>query len=192
MKDAEYLFYTDCAEKKRIARSTASRNRTGKGAVRMPSDYLSRKEVESMSGEVKTYDLSKPMTWRQFKKLSDDLQRMYLESLDEKFKPTTGMLSEMFGIASCSIRQARDRLGMKPLRGKGNVPAKSMPDRAGFDAWLHAEENVACEATVEKPEFSVSCADFDVVATPDELATLLKIVAGSDRRRFKISFGEGG
>lgn len=66
--DEKYLFLTDCAEKKRTAHSCHNRKtHAGKGGrVRLPHNNLTKKELEAMNGEVKSYRLNDPMTWREF------------------------------------------------------------------------------------------------------------------------------
>lgn len=87
MNDEKYVFITDCAEKKRTARGIHNkRTHAGKGGkVIFPSDYLTRKEREAMNGEIKTYALNRPMRWKEFKLLPDDVRREYIENLQKRF-----------------------------------------------------------------------------------------------------------
>lgn len=77
MTDEEYIFRTECAEKKRTARGSFNRlSHAGKGGrVKMPSDYMTKKERDKMNGEVQSYNLNSPMKWMQFKRMPDDIQR---------------------------------------------------------------------------------------------------------------------
>ena len=60
MKDEEYLFHQTCREQKNIARSARNkRTHNGKGGrVKFPSDYMTKKELQKMNGEVKSYRLN--------------------------------------------------------------------------------------------------------------------------------------
>lgn len=85
MKDEEFLFHSDCHEKKVTARSARNtRTHNGKrGKVKFPSDYLTKKEIKAMSGEVKSYRLNEPMSWREFKAMPDDIKVTYIKLLRE-------------------------------------------------------------------------------------------------------------
>ena len=51
MNDAEYLFKQTSSERKRIGRGDYNKKRQGGKAIRFPSDHLTKKEIEAMSGE---------------------------------------------------------------------------------------------------------------------------------------------
>ena len=99
MNDEKYVFITDCAEKKRTARGIHNkRTHAGKGGkVIFPSDFLTRKDREAMNGEIKTYALNRPMRWKEFKLLPDDVRREYIENLQKRFDVQQKDLAAMFG-----------------------------------------------------------------------------------------------
>ena len=80
MDDEKFVFYEDVREKKTISRgSRYKRTHAGKGGrVKLPSDYLSNKELKAMNGEVKSYHLNSPMLWSEFKSMPDDIQVLYI------------------------------------------------------------------------------------------------------------------
>lgn len=120
MNDEKYVFITDCAEKKRTARGIHNkRTHAGKGGkVIFPSDYLTRKEREAMNGEVKTYALNRPMLWKEFKMLPDDVRREYIENLQKRFGVMQKDLAAMFGVSVNSVALETKKLGIKfPHRG---------------------------------------------------------------------------
>lgn len=120
MTDEKFVFVSDCAEKKRTARGIHNkRTHSGKGGkVIFPSDYLTRKEREAMNGEVKTYALNRPMRWKEFKLLPDDLRREYIENLQKRFGVMQKDLAVMFGVSANSVGLETKKLGIKfPHRG---------------------------------------------------------------------------
>lgn len=87
MEDEKYIYQQEQRERKIISYSAKNaRSHCGKrGAVKLPSDYLTKKELESMNSEVKSYRLNDPMTWQEFKALPDDIKIMYIKLLRERF-----------------------------------------------------------------------------------------------------------
>lgn len=120
MTDEKYVFITDCADKKRTARGIHNkRTHTGKGGkVIFPSDYLTRKEKEAMNGEVKTYALNRPMRWKEFKLLPDDVRREYITNLQKRFDVQQKDLAAMLGVSVQTVGLETKKLGIKfPHRG---------------------------------------------------------------------------
>lgn len=120
MTDEKFVFVSDCADKKRTARGIHNkRTHAGKGGkVIFPSDYLTRKEREAMNGEVKTYALNRPMRWKEFKLLPDDVRREYIENLQKRFGVMQKDLAVMFGVSVNSVGLETKKLGIKfPRRG---------------------------------------------------------------------------
>ena len=99
--DEQYEMIKDSREKKSIAASAfKQRSHCGKGGrVKFPSDSMSRKELNAMNGEVKSYRLNDPMSWEEFKSLPDDLKVDYIKALREKFCVPDKYVAEMFGIS---------------------------------------------------------------------------------------------
>lgn len=94
MTDVEYLFKQDCKEKKNIGRGYFAKNRTGKGRVKFPSDYLTKKEKNKMNGEVISWDLNKIYSWEEFKALPNDLKLPYLQKLVDTYGVTLTDISK--------------------------------------------------------------------------------------------------
>lgn len=90
LPDEQYVMISDSIEKKKIARSSHNRKtHCGKGGrVKFPSDYLSKKELKAMNGDVKSYNLNRPMTWEEFRSMPKDLQIMYIKNfaMNSKFQ----------------------------------------------------------------------------------------------------------
>ena len=149
MKDEEYVFFSDVSEKA-ITRRSARNKRThcGKGGkVRMPSDYLTKKELAKMSGECISYQLNEPMTWAEFNAMPDDLKISYINLIRLKWSAPISRIGEMMGVAQTVIQRETARLGL--CYGKGSNPKKW--DKDGFYAWVNGVR-VSEEPVVEEPE----------------------------------------
>jgi hypothetical protein len=134
MKDETFLFHSDCRDKKNIARSARNkRTHNGKsGGVKFPSDYMTKKEIKAMSGEVKSYKLNEPMSWKEFKAMPDDIKVTYIKLLREKFIAFDSAIAEMMGINNCSFSQEMKRLGLNTGHRK-----TTKWDKEAFYAWAH-------------------------------------------------------
>lgn len=135
MKDEEYLFHQTSREQKNIARSARNkRTHNGKGGrVKFPSDYMTKKELKAMNGEVKSYRLNEPMTWKEFKGLPDDIKVTYIKLLREKWGVPDTHIAEMMQITKCRFSQEMTRLGLNGGRKARNYKW----DTEGFRAWAH-------------------------------------------------------
>ena len=133
MTDEKFVFVTDVADKKNIARSSHNRKtHAGKGgAVKFPSDYLSKKELRAMNGEVKTYRMNDPLTWKEFKEMPDDIRVLYIKALRNKYNVANAQISEMMGVHKVTFANEIARLGIKEGQRKGKT------DTEGFLAWWH-------------------------------------------------------
>ena len=80
MTDFEY----DAMQKKRIARGDHNRKRKSRKCT-LPSDYLTPAEMKRRNGEVKQYNLSRPLHFEEFIAMPEDLQAEYLRFLRSRF-----------------------------------------------------------------------------------------------------------
>lgn len=150
MKDEEYLFHSDCWEKKNIARSarnTRTHNEKS-GRVRFHSDNLTNKELKAMSGEVKSYRLNEPMSWKEFKAMPDDIKVTYIKLLREKFDCFDSAIADMMGINKGTFSTEIKRLGLG--HGTKHGGYRTWNEKEAFYAWAHGVP-VAKEETAEQP-----------------------------------------
>ena len=114
MSDEKYEYIQDIKEKNHTAKSSHNRKgHCGKGGrVVLPSDHYTKKQLESMNGEVKTYRLGKPMTWEGFTELPDDLKKMYIKELRKKFNVPDEELAAAFGIEDDEFSKCVLNLGI--------------------------------------------------------------------------------
>ena len=134
MKDEKYLYISDVRDKKITARSARhKRTHNGRGgSVKLPSDYMTQKEIKAMSGECKSYKLNKPMNWKEFKAMPDDIKISYIKLIREKFGATDSAIANMMNVNNCSFSQEMNRLGIRTGKHTGGAVKW---DKEGFLAW---------------------------------------------------------
>lgn len=156
MTDAEYLFRQTEKERKRIARGDKNKVRGGGKTVKMPSDYLSRREREALNGEVKTYKKKDFYTWQEFKELPSDLKVAWVNSIINRYGAGVETIIEIvFGCSKKNLRNHLTRIGEmqfinKPLTGKAGQNAKKAL-AAAFDLWKNTQITM-CEDLPAEPE----------------------------------------
>ena len=84
-----------------------------------------------MNGPMKTYNINKPMTLKEFKYLPGDLRKTYLTKLVQEFHANDSMIAEMFGCTAGNVKAYRSALGVKSL---GCGP-KSQPSKEQMTEW---------------------------------------------------------
>lgn len=77
MNDFDY----DIVQKKRVARGAFAHVNRKRGKCRLPSDYLTAAQRKERNGAVKTYNITRPMPWEDFKAMPDDIKREYLRNM---------------------------------------------------------------------------------------------------------------
>ena len=132
MTDEKYIFITDVAEKKRIARGAFNkRTHNGKGGkVRFPSDYLSNKERNEMNGEVREYRMNSPITYSEFKKYPDDLKKNYVKRLRDMFDVSDTDIAAMMGVKAKTLNAA-----LVKIDASGGRRGKRKADYVAFEKW---------------------------------------------------------
>lgn len=94
-----------------------------------------------MNGEVKSYKLNEPMSWKAFKELPDDIKVTYIKLLREKWGVPDSYIAEMMGISQALISKEAVRLGI--AGGKKSRGYKW--DIVGFKAWAYGVPVVEAE-----------------------------------------------
>lgn len=144
MSDEQWSMIEDSISKKNIARSSRNkRTNCGKrGGVRLPSDFMTKKELKAMNGEVKTYKLHDPMTWSEFKDLPDDLKKEYVKYIRQRFKATDTALADAFGISLSHFCKLTKKLGLPSGRSHSAIGKRwyKSEERKNFEKWWYGEE----------------------------------------------------
>lgn len=171
MTDEKYLFVTDCAEKKRTGRGYHNRKtHAGKGGrVRLPSDNLTRKELEKMNGEVKSYRLNDPMLWAEFKTMPDDLKVNYINLIRQRYGVSDSCIAaNMLRTTQNAFAKEVTRLGI----GRGrNCKKHQNSDKEAFIAWCNG-----VSAPVEADPYEV---ERDIAPTEDFQPVPAKVIPTS-------------
>lgn len=143
MNDFDY----DCTQKKRIARGAFAHISWKRGGCTLPSDLLTAKQRKEKNGEVKSYNISRPMPWCEFKQIPDDLKREFFRNM-QSFGGSAKWLAEEMGASDQTIRDSAEKVGAPFRRGGRN---QEMWSRKLYE-WAHVGENAAELAENTKDE----------------------------------------
>ena len=180
MNDAEYVFNETNRERKRVGWGANNKVRGGGRVVRMPSDGMSRREKEAMNGEMKSYDLGKPMVWEAFKNSPHDIQQEYLDRIVQRFNNVPqSLVAEMFKLSRGSFWTYLNNHDLSFRRGDNKKTKVDVflgtPDGEAFMRWACGE--VVVEEPVKEPvvEKKVDVRDVDI----NNIAVMLKALVGT-------------
>lgn len=112
-------FDFDAMEKKRIARSAFAHVSHKRGGCTLPSDMMTAKERKELNGEVKSYNVTRPMKWSEYKALPDDLKREYWRNMQGCGGAATWLEKHM-GVSNDTILNAARAVGVPFKRGAHN------------------------------------------------------------------------
>lgn len=171
MTDEKFVFTSDVADKKRTAMGAHNKKtHAGKGGkVKFPSDYMTKKELDAMSGEVKSYKMNSPMTWAEFKALPDDLKSAYINLLRKRFNVSDAKIAHMMGISSPSFSQYMSKRGFTSApRGKD-----TKWDSEGWYSWVNGipaadAANETADEVAEIVPDELPEAEYEASVTPVE------------------------
>lgn len=130
-------FDFDVMTKKRIARGAAARKCGSKSRrCTLPSDYLTDAQKKARNGKMSTYNLSKPMTYEQFKLMPRDLQREYLLKLRNDMHASSRVIAQMFGCSDETVRIAIHNLG---INTGGKKMLMNLDQLTRWNNWLSGD-----------------------------------------------------
>ena len=177
MKDEKYVFFQDLKEKKVTGYSARKqRSHCGKGGrVKLPSDYLTKKELKNMSGKCRTYRLNSPMKWREFKAMPEDLQIAYIKAIKEKYNPTVTAIGKMMGVERANLSKHLPGLGFeKQPKGAHEW------DKEGFAEWCFgAKKTEECQSVQEEVDEPLVAVEQEVVeeaVSTEEIEEILTLI----------------
>ena len=189
LPDEQWAMIEDSINKKNIARSSHNkRTHCGSsGGVRLPSDYMTRKELKSMNGEVKTYKMHDPMTWKEFRELPDDLKKEYIKYIRERFGAPNTAIAEAFGVSNTLFGNWIRCLGLASGKchcGTSSKWAKT-DESTLFKKWWNREE----ESDATEPE-NVEMTEPENVGTtePEDCKVVEDAVVSSFGSSAKVVF----
>lgn len=134
--EEEREFHHENSSKKHVAASAfKQRTHCGKGGCTLPSDFKTKKELNAMNGEVKNFNLNKPMYWDTFKSMPDDLKKEYITGLREKFDVPDTKIAEMFGVGIGTVSRWFKCCDLAVAGNRGKIKW----DEDGWDRWRGAK-----------------------------------------------------
>lgn len=115
----EYLLRQDTREKKSAARGARARVSGSKSKYcGLPSDYLTAAQLKRRNGPVLTYNVTKCLSYKEFKRLPDDLQRAYLSTISRVYRVPMLSIAEAMGCSHGTMSSILQRLELDPVRGR--------------------------------------------------------------------------
>lgn len=150
MTDEEFVLRSDNRERAAAGRGDFHKKRWGGRYVRLPSDYMTRKERNAMNGEVRTYNPRTIMPWAQIREMPTDLQKEHLQWLMDN-GGTCQSIGQVAGTSDHTIGYWCKKLGVKtPGRGGHH------PERLDhWDAFLEAQGGKIGGVDAMKPHEAV-------------------------------------
>lgn len=103
MNDIEYCLKQDNKERKEIGRSARHKVKNSKGRCRLPSDNMSQAQWKKKNGECITVNLNKLISYKDFKRLSQSMQKEYLQKLIDKYSPTQKDIAIAMGASASTF-----------------------------------------------------------------------------------------
>lgn len=161
MKDEEFVMKEDIRERKQMAIGAKHMNRRGKGPINMGVEYKSDKEINEMHGEVKTYDLSKPISYNEFKEMPADLRGEYFKALFEKHGATSTRIMAWWKISSKTVTFLRRQYKVPSTAGKGRDKNRETESTKAWMEFMGGEEKTESETYIKTPSGEVYTQDPD-------------------------------
>lgn len=172
MNDFDY----DCMQKKRIAMGAFAHINRKRGGCSLPSDTLTEKQRKEKNGEVKSYNITRPMPWHEFKKMPEDLKREFFRNM-QSFGGTAKWLAEEMNACDATIRREAELVGAPFRRGGRNEKMW----KSKVAEWANADAVAVhtADAQVEGGANHLRCAEIRKAEYRRKAATC---PAGDDRR----------
>lgn len=166
MNDYEYAFKEDAKEKKAAGRVAFARKGGSKSKrCSLPSDNLTPAQKRALNGEVKTYDLNKPMAWDFFKMMPKDLQEEYIRKIVATFAVSLkGIDQELFGGSGVRFQQFVLRNGLNVPRSRGKKDREVY--LAQFRRWINGEISFCTDTVAPEPEIPAGSICVGEIAVP--------------------------
>lgn len=127
----------------------------------------------------RTNDWADPMTWTEFKNMSDDKKKSYIQWIREQFNVPDSEIGEMLGVSKFAFGRTIRDLGMGLGRGAG----KKAYDREAWENWKTMNntdeeipvEEVPVEETADIPEVEEPVEEITSICIPEDQACSLDI-----------------
>lgn len=134
MTDAAYCFSQDERDRKSLARqSRYKKNGSRTHYVRLPQTYMTEREIRKMHGEIVTVSFGKRYTREEFLKFDNEMRKLYIQNLIEKYNPRRKDVANMLGMSYGSfVHMCHKLFPTNPFKneGKGAKPTREWLDFA--------------------------------------------------------------
>lgn len=162
LSDEEYIYRQDIKEKKSAGRGAFYKKNGSKSKkCSLPSDFMSRKEIKKLSGECNSWSMKEFYSYKEFKKMPDDLALQYVNSLINRFNIGIGIISEdVMGCTSMALKNNLKSRGVleyvnkSPSGGaasKGRIAIADAMSKAKREKEIKMEEPVEVAQTESEP-----------------------------------------
>lgn len=162
LSDEEYIYRQDIKEKKSAGRGAFYKKNGSKSKkCSLPSDFMSRKEIKKLSGECNSWSMKEFYSYKEFKKMPDDLALQYVNSLINRFNIGIGIISEdVMGCTSMALKNNLKSRGVleyvnkAPSGGaasKGRIALADAMSKAKREKEIKMEEKVEVVQTESEP-----------------------------------------
>lgn len=144
MTDEEWLFKQTEIERKKLGYGDKNKKRGGGKTVKLPSDYLTKKEREALNGECKTYKKKDFYTWDEFKALPSDLQVAWVNSIINRYDVGLTVISQdILGMSKNALNMHFSKSGEKQYINKPQTGAAASRGRKklaeAFALWKNTQ-----------------------------------------------------
>lgn len=141
-------FEFEVKEKKQLARSARYKvNGSKSRKCTLATDYMTPSQIRKMNGEMVTYNINKPMTLEEFKRLPPDIGKEFIIRLVDLYGCNYSSLSEMFG---CSRNTCAKLLAYSPYEIRFDRGcAMSRAKRERWYEFIGRAENGQCREVFE-------------------------------------------
>lgn len=192
-------FDYDCYKKKNVAHS-AARRKCGSKSKRcsLPSDHMTAKQWNERCGQVMSYNIGKPMQWKEFTKLPKDLKEEYMNNLIEKYSANARTMAEVFGVSTATVFRVvkNENLNVKFLKGKhpfgekeeafrkfmaGDVDETEIPVEQEVSVVEVVSEETTSDGEVSKTRLDGFTMNFSGEIDVDMVANSLRYILGANR-----------
>lgn len=112
MTDERYSYVEDVKNRKNVARSGGKKGKSRYGCS-LPSDIMSHWAKKRENGDVVIMAPDRPIIYEDFKELSEDMQRQYLQGIIDNYGGTTERIAKMWGVSEAKVKNHRQLLGIK-------------------------------------------------------------------------------
>lgn len=105
MNEVEYMLRQDAREKKAAGRGIYHKRSGSKTKfVGLPSDHLTAAQMKRRNGPVSTFNISKRLTYEEFKQLPTDLAQEYIDKLQQTYNVGSQGIAESLGITQSCLK----------------------------------------------------------------------------------------